>query len=354
MRSPDAAGAFDRRAQLVFFPVDTHADEVVVVAARLAREAGSRAQGAGRTVSCFIIRPHFRDRTLKAAPFEYTRAASLAEACDLLARHGGDAKLLAGGQSLVPMMAMRLVRPAWLIDINEIAELKFVKLENDAARTGACTRQSIVERDDALAARVPLLRRALAWVGHVQTRNRGTVGGSLAHADPSAELPLAARVLGAKMVLRSSKGARTLEAERFFTGPMSTAMRPDECLEEVHWAAWGWRRTGCAFNEISVRHGDFAMVAAAAQVALDAAGRCVRATFGLGGAGGTPLAFPEIAARLVGTRLEDEGIEGAASDAASATEPGGDLHASNEYRRHLVRVLAARALREARDDAARQ
>jgi len=286
---------------------------------------------------------------MKSAPFEYARAASLAEACDSLARHGGDAKLLAGGQSLVPMMAMRLLRPAWLIDINEIAALKFVKLEKDAARIGACTRQCIVDRDDALAARVPLLRQALAWVGHIQTRNRGTVGGSLAHADPSAELPLAARVLGAKLVLRSSKGARTLEAETFFTGPMSTAVRPDECLEEVHWPVWSEKRMGSAFTEIAIRHGDFAMVAAAAQVALDADGRCTRAAFGLGGVGGTPLAFPKIEARLVGAKLDDGAIEDAASDAAKQCDPGSDLHATKEYRRHLARVLAGRALREARE-----
>ena len=269
----------------------------------------------------------------------------------MLATHGDSAKLLAGGQSLVPMMAMRLVRPAWLVDINEIAALKFVKLENDAARIGACTRQCVVDRDEALYSRVPLLRQALAWVGHIQTRNRGTVGGSLAHADPSAELPLAAQVLGAKLVLRSSKGARTLEAEKFFAGPMATAARPDECLEEIHWPAWGEKRTGSAFTEIAIRHGDFAMVAAAAQLALDADGRCTRAAFGLGGVGAVPLAFPKIAARLAGTKLDDEAIGDAASEAAKATEPGSDLHATKEYRRHLARVLAGRALREARDRA---
>jgi len=288
---------------------------------------------------------------LKAAPFEYARAASLAEACALLATHGDSAKLLAGGQSLVPMMAMRFVRPAWLVDINEIAALKFVKLEKDAARIGACTRQCVVDRDEALYSRVPLLRQALAWVGHIQTRNRGTVGGSLAHADPSAELPLAAQVLGAKLVLRSSKGARTLEAEKFFAGPMATAARPDECLEEIHWPAWSEKRTGSAFTEIAIRHGDFAMVAAAAQLALAADGRCTRAAFGLGGVGGVPLAFPKIAARLAGAKLDDKAIEDAASEAAKATEPGSDLHATKEYRRHLARVLAGRALREARDRA---
>src|SRR6185295_4502597 len=147
------------------------------------------------------------------------------------------------------MMAMRLTRPARLVDINEIAALKFVAMEAEVARIGACTRQCVLERDEALARGVPLLRQALAWVGHVQTRNRGTVGGSLAHADPSAELPLAAQVLGAKLVLRSSKGARTLEAENFFAGPMATAARPDECLEEIHWPAWSEKRTGSAFTE---------------------------------------------------------------------------------------------------------
>ncbi|HTQ73247.1 MAG TPA: FAD binding domain-containing protein [Burkholderiales bacterium] len=287
---------------------------------------------------------------MKSAPFDYARAASLAEACELLARHG-DAKLIAGGQSLVPMMAMRLVRPAILVDINEIAALKFVKPEKDAIRTGACTRQCAVERDDALAARVPLLRQALAWVGHTQTRNRGTVGGSLAHADPSAELPLAAQVLGATIVLRSAKGSRTLDAGKFFAGPMSTSIRPDECLEEIHWPVWSEKRTGSAFTEIAIRHGDFAMVAACAQVALDSRGRCTRAAFGLGGAAGTPLAFPKIASRLVGTALDDEAIDDASADAAKETDPGSDLHATKEYRRHLARVLAARALREARERA---
>ena len=288
---------------------------------------------------------------MKAAPFEYARAASLEEACELLRRHGDSAKLLAGGQSLVPMMAMRLVRPAWLIDISEIAALKFVSLEKDAARIGACARQCVVERNDVLASRVPLLRQALSWVGHAQTRSRGTIGGSLAHADPCAELPLVAQVLGARMLLRSAKGTRTLEADKFFSGPMATHARSDECLEEIQWPAWSWRRTGSAFTEISVRHGDFAMVSAAAQIAIDGDGRCVRAAFGLGGAGGTPLAFPRIAARLVGTRLDDAVVKDAAHAAAIETEPGGDLHASAEYRRHLAGVLAARALREARERA---
>lgn len=284
---------------------------------------------------------------MKAPPFEYARAASLAEACELLRRHGDDAKLIAGGQSLVPMMAMRLLRPAWLIDINEISALKFIAVESEVVRTGACARQAALERDATLRAHVPLLKQALGWVGHVQTRNRGTVGGSLAHADPCAELPLVAQVLGARMLLRSAKGARNMVADEFFTGPMMTAMAPDECLEEIHWPAWQELRTGSEFTELSVRHGDFAMVAAAAQVALDSEGRCVRAALGLGGVGLTPLAFPALAARLVGSRPGEKDFEQLAREAAAECEPSTDLHASAAYRRHVARVLAARALRVA-------
>lgn len=285
---------------------------------------------------------------LKSPPFQYTRSATLDEACDSLARHGEDAKLLAGGQSLVPMMAMRLLRPAWLVDINEIQALRFVAPERDCVRIGACTRQAALERDDALAARVPLIRQALTFVGHVQTRNRGTLGGSLAHADPSAELPLVARLLGARMLLRSRQKARTVKAEEFFTGAMSTALRADECLEEIEWPVWHEPRTGSAFVEHSIRHGDFALVAAAAQVALDAEGRCTRAAFGLGGVGPVPLAFT---AGLAGTRLTDEDIRAAVAAAVAKCEPMSDLHAGSEYRRHLARVLGVRALRAARDDA---
>jgi len=289
---------------------------------------------------------------MKAPPFEYARATSVTEACELLRRHGDDAKLLAGGQSLVPMMAMRLLRPAWLVDVNEIAALKFVALEPQRARTGACTRQATLERDASLGARVPLLKLALAWVGHVQTRNRGTVGGSLAHADPSAELPLVAQLLEARMQLRSAKGTRSLAADEFFVGPMSTAIAPDECLEEIHWPVWQETRAGAAFTELSARHGDFAMVSAAAQIALDGDGRCARIAFGLGGVGQTPLAFPALASRLVGKRPAGGDLDELAREAASKCEPGDDPHASAAYRRHVARVLAARVLHEAHQRAA--
>jgi CO/xanthine dehydrogenase FAD-binding subunit len=288
---------------------------------------------------------------LKSPPFEYARAGSIEEACALLSQHGDDAKLIAGGQSLVPMMAFRLLRPAWLIDINEIAALKFVMLEADAVRMGACTQQRDIERDDALSARVPLLRQALAFVGHVQTRNRGTAGGSLVHADPSAELPLVAQVLEARMVLRTRSDTRTLPAASFFEDAMTTAVQPGECLTEIQWPIWGERKAGSAFTEVSRRHGDFAMVAAAAQVAVDEDGQCTRATFGVGGAAPTPVAFPELAQRLVGTRLDGAVLREVAHDAAASLQPGSDTHASADYRRHLADVLAARVLQAAYDNA---
>jgi CO/xanthine dehydrogenase FAD-binding subunit len=281
---------------------------------------------------------------LKSPPFEYTRAGSVGEACELLGRHGDDAKVLAGGQSLVPMMAMRLLRPAWLVDINEIAALKFIRVEADAVRMGACTRQVEVERDAALARRLPILAQALKHVGHQQTRNRGTVGGSLAHADPSAELPLVARMLDAELLLRKDKGARTVRASDFFTGAMSTALAPDECLEEIRWPLWPERRTGSAFDEVSIRHGDFALAAAAAQVALDDSGRCTRAVLGLGGVGTAPRAFEFEA-------LDKDRIDEAVASVVGELEPTSDLHASAEYRRSLARVLGTRVLRVALEEA---
>jgi len=288
---------------------------------------------------------------LKSPPFEYVRARSVDEACELLSSHGEGAKLIAGGQSLVPMMAFRLLRPSWLIDVNEIAALKFVDAQPDMVRIGAGTRQCVLAKDATLARLLPLVRQALAWVGHVQTRNRGTIGGSLVHADPSAELPLAAQVLGAQMKLRSKSGQRTLAADQFFSGPMMTGIRLNECLDEIHWPVWQDARVGSAFQEVSRRHGDFAIVGAAAQVAVDESGRCTRVAFGIGGAGPAPLAFPKLAARLVGTSLDADAVQSAVHDAAAELEPGTDTHATAAYRRHLARVLAARVLRSAYESA---
>ncbi len=287
---------------------------------------------------------------MKAAPFEYTRSATLAEACALLAEHGADAKLIAGGQSLVPMMAMRLARPAFLVDINRLDELKHVAIDGDALVVGAAVRQCVIERDARARERLPLLGKALKWVGHVQTRNRGTVGGSIVHADPSAEIPLVACVLDATLVLRDSSGASDLPAREFFFAPMITAIAPEQCLAEIRFPLWGGK-VGSAFEEVSIRHGDFALVSACAQVEVNAEGKCVRAALGIGGASPFPHALPEIGELLAGKRLDDASIAAASEAVGDLIDPDGDLHATADYRRHLARVLAARVLRAAAEDA---
>ncbi len=288
---------------------------------------------------------------MKPAAFEYERACTLAGAVARLAAHGPDAKLIAGGQSLVPMMAMRLLRPTLLVDIRELQELKEIRIDADSARVGACVRQCEALEHAALAQAVPLLARALRWVGHVQTRNRGTLGGSVAHADPCAELPLVVRVLDARLEVCAASGTSMIDARDFFTGPLSTALEPEACLAAIHFPRWREAALGCAFEELSIRHGDFALVAVAAQLALDAGGRCTRAVLGVGGAGSTPRALERAAAGLVGTRLEDAAIDAAAGQASREVDPGDDQHASAEYRRHLVRVLSTRVLRAARAEA---
>jgi CO/xanthine dehydrogenase FAD-binding subunit len=290
---------------------------------------------------------------MKAAPFEFRRARSAAEACALLARLGPDAKLIAGGQSLVPMMAMRLARPAFLVDLNDARDLSETQFSEGQVAIGATVRQSRLERDGELAKRLPLLRKALRWVGHAQTRNRGTIGGSIVHADPSAELPLVACVLDATLVLKDERRETEVPAGEFILAPMVSAIAPDQCLAAVRFPEWPQRRIGCAFEEVSLRHGDFALVSAAAQVALDAEGRCVRAALGTASAP-IPQAHPRIARELVNRALDDSVIEEAAAAVARAVQPDPDLHASADYRRHLAGVLMRRALTEARDEALRR
>lgn len=282
---------------------------------------------------------------MKAAPFDYLRADSLEHALDLLAEHGSDAKLIAGGMSLVPMMAMRLARPALLVDINRLDSLKQVRAEPNRVLMGAGTRQKTVEFDTTLHQQLPLMHAGLKWVGHVQTRNRGTIGGSLAHADPSAEMPLTAMVLEAKMRLQSRNGGeRILPANEFFAGPMFTAIEETEALVEIEWPRWEGPGVASAFEEVAMRHGDFAMASAACQVQIDAEGVCRRAAFGLGGVDGTPLAFPDLAQQLVGQRITEKLARDVAHAAAEQTSPGSDMHADAAYRQHLAAVLLTRIL----------
>jgi CO/xanthine dehydrogenase FAD-binding subunit len=285
---------------------------------------------------------------MKPAPFDYVRPDSLGEACRLLAGDE-DARLIAGGQTLVPMLAMRLARPAKLIDILRLPELAGIREEAGAVIVGATTRQAQAERDPVIRASVPMLARVLPWVGHPPTRNRGTVGGSIANADPSAEIPLVAVTLGADILLATTDGPTSMPADDFFIGPMLTTIGQGECVSAIRFPVWPHRRIGVGFFEISARRSDFAFVAAAAQVALDDAGRCLAVALGVGGVGDRPLRLD--VSSLVGTELDAASVAAAVNAAAGELDATSDLHASAAYRRRVASVLCIRALEQARVDA---
>jgi CO/xanthine dehydrogenase FAD-binding subunit len=290
---------------------------------------------------------------MKAAVFEYARVEEVAQALEHLSELGGDAKLLAGGQSLVPMMAMRLARPAWLIDIDRVASLKAHRFHATHVHIGAGTRQKTVEHSAEFAAALPLLRKALKWVGHEQTRNRGTVGGSVAYADPSAEIPLTALVLDGVMHLQSkARGTRQVRASDFFQGPMFTAIQEDECLTAVDLPVWQGAHVGSAFEETAIRHGDFAMASAACQLQTDGQGHLTRISMGLGGVDGTPLAFAELGSQMLGQVVTPALAREVASQAAARCNPGSDMHAQAPYRKHLAARLLERVLIQSAQDAA--
>jgi CO/xanthine dehydrogenase FAD-binding subunit len=283
---------------------------------------------------------------MKPAAFDYARPQSLDEACALLAADP-DARLIAGGQTLVPFMAMRLARPSKLVDIARLHELSFIREEGDAVVIGAATRQCVAERDPLVAARLPLFAKAIPWVGHAATRARGTVGGSLANADPAAEIALVAVTLGATLRYRAGGRDGAIAAHDFFLGPMTTALPPAACLTAAAFPVWREARLGTAFAEVSARQSDFAFASAAAQVALDAAGRCRRLALGVGAVGPVPLRLDAVAETLVGTAIEEAAARQAIAQALRAVEPFDDLHASADYRRRAASVLALRALMEA-------
>jgi CO/xanthine dehydrogenase FAD-binding subunit len=289
---------------------------------------------------------------MKAVDFDYARPESLGEACRLLAEAGGEAKIIAGGQTLTPLLAMRLARPSLLVDVNRIAELQGIETVGETVSVCACTRQAIALADDTVGRRVPLLAKALHFVGHTQTRNRGTIGGSLANADPSAEIGLAALALDAQVEARSTQGARTIAIGDFFLGPMMTALTAEECLTTVRFPVWpSSGRRGTGFQETSARRSDFALAAVAVQLELDNEGVCRRIALGVGGAGATPLRVEAAAARLRGTRLAAHDLADAAAIVRDAIDPVTDLHASAEYRRRLTGALMERAVTEAAEEA---
>jgi carbon-monoxide dehydrogenase medium subunit len=282
---------------------------------------------------------------LKPAPFRYFAPQTLDEALALLAEHGYDAKPLAGGQSLVPAMNFRLAQPAVLVDLNRIPELSFVRAADDGGlRIGAMTRQRALERDPQVATRAPLVHEAMPHIAHVQIRNRGTVGGSLAHADPAAELPAVALALDASFRLRSGRGERWVAAGEFFVSLFTTALEPDELLVEVTLPPLQ-PRTGWAIQEVARRHGDYALVGVAATLTLDDAGRCRQARIALLSVGDGPVAAHKAAAFLVGERPTPDLITTVAETVAQQEiDPASDIHASAAYRRHLAKILTRKAL----------
>src|SRR6266481_5283989 len=257
---------------------------------------------------------------MKPAPFEYVRPDTLAEACALLAGDE-DARLIAGGQTLVPMLAMRLARPARLIDILRLPELAGIRQESGAVVVGATTRQAHAERDPVIRASVPMLARVLPWVGHPPTRNRGTVGGSIANADPSAEIPLVAVTLGAEIEIANPAGRTGMPADEFFIGPMLTSVMPGDCVCAVRFPVWGEPRVGTGFHEVSARQSDFAFASAAAQVALDENGLCRRVALGIGAVTMVPLRLDGVGQALEGTRAEEAVVRRAVTDTLAGIEP---------------------------------
>jgi len=330
---------------------------------------------------------------MKPAPFEYSRPADIDEACALLAADDG-ARLIAGGQTLVPLMAMRLARPSRLIDIARIPGLSYIREEfavrpresgdpgpqatpdragldsrlrgNERGRgfdsngtgsvvaIGATTKQHVVEHDPLVRSKLPLLAKVMPYVGHGATRARGTVGGSLANGDPAAEIVLVAATLGATLTWRDGGKSSEIAAADFFLGPMVTALPLTACLAEARFPVWSERRVGVGFHEVNARQSDFAFVAAAAQVALDADGCCTRAAIGIGAAAAVPLRLDTVATDLQGKRFDEAKVREAVKAALADVETMADLHASAEYRRRVAATLAVRAIADAFAAAARR
>jgi len=285
---------------------------------------------------------------MKPAPFEYFAPTSVEQALALLAEHGYEAKVLAGGQSLVPMMNFRLVQPSVLVDLNSIPDLGFIQPGVDGGlRLGALTRHHQVEVDPLVAERTPLLHEAMPKIGYPQIRRRGTLGGSLAHADPSAELVAVSVALDGRFRLRSPRGERWVPATEFFVGLFTTVLDPDELLVEVELPALP-ARSGCSLMEVARRHHDFALVGVAAVVTLDERGACQQARLVFLSAGDRPMQAHRAAEALRGQAPTPDAIRAAAEIAASnEIDPSSDIHATADFRRHLAKVLALRALEQA-------
>jgi carbon-monoxide dehydrogenase medium subunit len=280
---------------------------------------------------------------MKPPPFEYEAPRTADEAVALLAQHGDRAKVLAGGQSLVPLLNFRLARPEVLVDVNRAAELAYVRPVDTGLAIGALTRQHAVERSAAIRGQLPIVAEACRLIGHLPIRHRGTVGGSLAHADPASELPAVMVALEAELTLSRKGSRRTVTADQFFTGIFSTALDPDELLTDIRVPGLP-QNTGSAFLEIARRAGDFALVGVAALVTLNGRGHITRARLALCGAGPTPIRAREAEHALTGERPEGRVLDDAVERMAAATDPTDDIHASAAFRKKLARHLGRQAI----------
>jgi CO/xanthine dehydrogenase FAD-binding subunit len=281
---------------------------------------------------------------MKPAPFKYIAAASLDQALTLKAEFGDEARFLAGGQSLVPMLNFRVAQPKMLIDLNLLSQLSGIVCENSASlRIGALTRYRALERDQQIAQTAPLVREALPHIAHPQIRNRGTLGGNLAHADPASELPAIVVALGGRLRAQSIRGERLIEARDFFLAPLTTALQADEMLVEVQLPAPA-KRSGSCFMEVARRRGDFALMGAAVVLTLGVFGRCNDVRIVLCGAGDTPTDVSSAASGVIGHSVDAEGIDHIAASVQKSIDPPGNVHASKAFQRHLAGVLVKRSL----------
>jgi CO/xanthine dehydrogenase FAD-binding subunit len=288
---------------------------------------------------------------MKLPPFEYEAPTTTAEAVGLLAEHGDEASVLAGGQSLIPLLALRLARPAVLIDINGVDELSGVSRADGWVAIGAGTREYVAEESGAVAEALPLLAAALPLIGHEAIRSRGTIGGSLAHADPAAELPAVARALDAEFVVRGPSEMRVIPAAEWFEGYLTTSRAPDELLTEVRFPA-AKPGTGSSFTEVARRHGDFAMVGLAASLVLSG-GVIDEARLAFAGVSDVPFRAGAAEDLLAGERPSEELFEEAARRATQDLDPPADLHGSSGYRKTVAAAVVRRGLRAAADNAAK-
>jgi CO/xanthine dehydrogenase FAD-binding subunit len=280
---------------------------------------------------------------VKPPLFDYESPREVDRALALLGEHGEDGKVLAGGQSLVPLLNFRLARPEMLIDINELQELAYLRREGGVLRIGALTRHAHAERSPLVREHWPLLAESLGWVGHPQIRNRGTIGGSAAHSDPAAELPVVLSALDARFHVRSTRGTRTLDREAMFLGQLETGLEPDELLCEIEVAAMA-PGSGHAFEEFARRHGDYGLGGAAVILEPGPAGTCARARIAMLGAGSTPLRADAAERALVGQIVTADVAAAAGAEAIRDIRPTGDIHGGSAYRRELIGTLVERAV----------